>query len=162
MLCLTIERFLCYWTLEIGGLVLGYLTAFGFFLTFSVLWAFVFFSWFLGGVIQPSENMWHKIYLMMDNNWYFFMYLIYCFAMAIAGIQLIRGTRKQKHNHMKPFLLYILMGAVMSPIFATHVIADVSIMAILVTLIVVTHVYAFICVLSLHEKVRRSSNYESL
>lgn len=61
MLCLKVERFLCYWSLEVGGLILGWLTALGFLATFCFLGTLAFYGWFLGGVIQPNEDMWQAL-----------------------------------------------------------------------------------------------------
>ena len=63
MSCLKVKSFLCCWSLETGGYFLGWLTAIGFFLTYVFLGVFAFFALFLGGVIQPKEDMWYRFKL---------------------------------------------------------------------------------------------------
>lgn len=65
---LTVDRFLFCLELEIGGLVLGWLATIGFGLSYCFLAAVAMLGWFLGGAIQPSEDMLHQLVISWFNN----------------------------------------------------------------------------------------------
>jgi len=158
----TVEKFLCFLEIEIAGIVLGWLTVAAFILAYISMSAYAIFGWFLGGVIEPDQSLIHQLVIMVSNNWLYFTYLVYCIFMIAAGIELIRGTNNRNHHKMKLFLVFTTLGLFITSIGLTSAIPIIWVSVVVIALVAMIHLYALICVYSLHQKFKHAETYQTL